>query len=631
MHWITVIILSFGLSFAHAHERPNSLDLDKLSALIQGAEKQVRQQIHQEIGNPTRVLVLGVTGSGKSTLVHGLAGKKLFSNDDFKLDVKDGLLPGFIIGHGLDAATTIPNSYYDKKTNLVYWDCPGFMDSRGQGQEIVNAFAIDQIFLEPSRIKILFVIQDAEFKNERGWPVIKRLEKIISLLPDKKQLRQGLSLVVTQKYDHRFSFQKQLRGLLESAKEARDLKDGEEVIDLLNFLTASSDQLFTFPSPTTEGNYDLFSDKERLIASLQKNAVVNPKHEMSFDANVFWYIKEMVHNFANVPELIFEFENKIHQEYRGKDLPILREWKSFVENLLAKLFQIKTPLQLVDELKISLPPAFRENKDSQSLMDEILICQRYLDFAQKIDRDRLLSMELSDVSKLIGPFLKDAQSELHSLIESKEFLIQQEQERLKLAQKLEEEVKAGKIAREEADKQIKELEIKAQQEKERAAIELKKLEIQLHENQTKNREELEKALKGQQEKYSKEMEDLKEQIKKAERERREAEKSASSSSSDAHMAALLRLFQGMSMSGGGMTPYSIGGMEYPTPFGSSMGGSQMSPGRFGSPISSVGGSTGRFDHSAIAAAYNRGGVTQRQVAQQFGCSQATVSRAVNRK
>ena len=165
------LAIAFTLVFSFAYATDKPLDLDVLSDLIQKSEKQVRCQIQSEVGNPTRVLVLGVTGSGKSTLVHSLVGKKMMANDKYGLDVIDGLLPGFSIGHGLDSSTTIPNSYYDPNTNLVYWDCPGFMDSRGQGQEIVNSFAIDQIFSEPSRVKILFVIQDSEFTQCASFPI----------------------------------------------------------------------------------------------------------------------------------------------------------------------------------------------------------------------------------------------------------------------------------------------------------------------------------------------------------------------------------------------------------------------------------------------------------------------------
>ena len=64
------IVFALVFNFAYAADKP--LDLDILSDLIQKSEKQVRSQIKSEVGNPTRVLVLGVTGSGKSTLVHSL-------------------------------------------------------------------------------------------------------------------------------------------------------------------------------------------------------------------------------------------------------------------------------------------------------------------------------------------------------------------------------------------------------------------------------------------------------------------------------------------------------------------------------------------------------------------------------
>jgi len=50
----------------------------------------------------------------------------------------------------------------------MYYDCPGFGDTRTFNQEIVNAFYIKKIFDSTSEVKILLCIDINDFKNSRG-------------------------------------------------------------------------------------------------------------------------------------------------------------------------------------------------------------------------------------------------------------------------------------------------------------------------------------------------------------------------------------------------------------------------------------------------------------------------------
>ena len=173
------------------------LDLDFLESGINAASVEVQNQIKLR-PNATRVLVVGLTGSGKSTLVHALASKQLTvciskHGDAWEVNVPvDELIPGYAIGHGLGSVTSTPCSWHDRISNLVYWDCPGFLDSRGVTQEIINAFAIDQLLKPPSRIKILLAMQESDFQNGRGSGALDRIEKLIGIIPDIEQLKQSL-------------------------------------------------------------------------------------------------------------------------------------------------------------------------------------------------------------------------------------------------------------------------------------------------------------------------------------------------------------------------------------------------------------------------------------------------------
>lgn len=56
------------------------------------------------------------------------------------------------IGHESVSMTTIPNKWLSKEefdeclTDIIYWDCPGFEDTKGPFQDIANAFYVKRLF-----------------------------------------------------------------------------------------------------------------------------------------------------------------------------------------------------------------------------------------------------------------------------------------------------------------------------------------------------------------------------------------------------------------------------------------------------------------------------------------------------
>jgi hypothetical protein len=510
-----------SLPQGHAAPMSSSVSVDfklgELEEQIRHAEAQVQSQLKQEIGSPTRVLILGTTGSGKSTLVHGLSDKKLIAEagtGSYRIKVLDEMLPGFTIGHQLDSATTIPVSWYDRSANLAYWDCPGFMDSRGERQEIVNAFSIDQIFSPPSRIKVLLAIQESDFEGARGMKVMRKFEKVISLLPNPEQLKQALSVVVTKKIDRRFTSHEKLKGLLERSKKAQGITGIEKSIDLLNYLVHNPDRIFTFPEPTVEGLYNDFLDKGSLISHLKRSPVENPKHLFELDTDVKILMLEMLTKFANVPSILFELEDVLHLEYRGKGLESLKAWNNFTDSFLKKIGDIDSPTKLFSELTKVLP-AIHTPSVFRPLLDKLTRAQRYINFAKKVELGCGENLDIPVVSEILFPILKNAQSELRVLIENKEFLKRQEEASKQLEAKLNQEVQSGALARTEAEKQIKDLKIRAEQEKSRSDRELDSLRNQLSTVNSQAQRERQSALEAQERRYDSQMNDLRRQLRDA--------------------------------------------------------------------------------------------------------------------
>lgn len=85
-------------------------------------------------------MILGTTGTGKSTLTNGFSGiktAKFFDDRTGKWKYKS---EGIAVGYG--SMTKIPRlvKKLHFKKNLILCDCPGFSDTKGYGQEIVNSF-----------------------------------------------------------------------------------------------------------------------------------------------------------------------------------------------------------------------------------------------------------------------------------------------------------------------------------------------------------------------------------------------------------------------------------------------------------------------------------------------------------
>jgi hypothetical protein len=94
--------------------------------------------------NKRNVIVLGVTGSGKSTLINWLAGCDFrytpgSRNTTISVDESRGGNPEFCeIGHE-DSQTRNIQSVPINGTDIVLWDVPGFLDTDGAGRDIPNA------------------------------------------------------------------------------------------------------------------------------------------------------------------------------------------------------------------------------------------------------------------------------------------------------------------------------------------------------------------------------------------------------------------------------------------------------------------------------------------------------------
>ena len=77
------------------------------------------------------------------------------------LDLEDlGDPSAMRIGHTSESCTSFPKyiDYTDENHNLRYYDFPGFLDSRGVNQTVINAAFMKHILENSKSLRIVFVV-----------------------------------------------------------------------------------------------------------------------------------------------------------------------------------------------------------------------------------------------------------------------------------------------------------------------------------------------------------------------------------------------------------------------------------------------------------------------------------------
>lgn len=452
-------------------------ELDRVSQRIVSVEKYLQGNLAIEPRDATRVIVLGTTGSGKSTLVHALAGKTLVANytqagDGFEIGFEDGFLPNFTTGNGIRSDTYCPLSWHDSSLNLVYWDCPGFLDSRGPDQDVTNAFSIDQLFSTPSRIKILLAIQASDFETARGMEVIRVLNRVASLVPNSDQLNQGLSLVVTKKLSNSFSVDSLIKGLLFKVHQeiSRRSSVGESIVELekplsiLDFLVKNSTNISSFNMPTSSGTYVL-QDRSKIVQSLRLNPVLNPRHALYFDDTVLFDVLSRAEKFCSVPKLAKNWRTFVRQDFQKSDLNVLNNWKFVLSSLKNSVNDLNTPGIFFSAFDTHFSACFSKEKSFTDLYQEFVMAQKYADFITRLADGSSRPLPPIAIQSVFSDVLDDLIVKLNSLIDHKTLVQQRELDTFRIRQQLDAAVAQRTIQKEEADKQYRSLDERIKRDK----------------------------------------------------------------------------------------------------------------------------------------------------------------------
>lgn len=258
------------------------VDVDRLQENIQRTEEVTRQRLERYNNNPysnNKVIVVGYSANGKTSLIEGLAGNLIARDERGEIQLHSRRpLEDFRIGGGIgEAGTTIPGGWYDaqRSGNKIFWDCPGFGDPGVNGEDIINASAIRQLFPQNSQANLLLAIDEGSVLYEAQPIKLQKLfNELAAIFPDTEQLKNSLSVVITKKMPGRNPLAKlqdlQARGNLQILTPA-----GRELFDFITDPEYLQTRLAYFPAPLEAGDYVL--NREAIFNAIARTVPVqNP-------------------------------------------------------------------------------------------------------------------------------------------------------------------------------------------------------------------------------------------------------------------------------------------------------------------------------------------------------------------
>ncbi len=431
------------------------------SDLLLSEVSRVHVTMHRQIEelcapDATHVVVLGVTGSGKSTFIHALAGKNLIvkkGTSRFHID-PDRLLPGFSIGHGVASSTTVPVCWCDRDNNIVYWDCPGFLDSRGAAQDIINAFATDIIFSLSERIKVLLVLGAQEL-DLRATEMKSRLQKIQRLIPQREELESCVHLVLSQTQSNPdFPYTDVLSGM------AHEIDD-----PLLHFLVSHPSLVFEFPKPTQVGPYRLFQKRRQVIQSLLGGDPLRIHHNIDLESHIKIHLFQMMKKMGDVKIMIHRLSSLLQDKYRGEALEPLQNWHDRIDHVLRGSSE-HTPSQLSLGFSSVLGDCVPEHLMTEPMKELLLkigLNQQFFVFLGRVSQQGGWdATDIPNLFELMRPFLHNMQKEIETLIEQKQYILEQQEALERTKRLLEEERLNRKKQQHEQIERLKGVEAEAQ-------------------------------------------------------------------------------------------------------------------------------------------------------------------------
>lgn len=275
------------------------LNINSLEKLLKKGYGQIEKSI-EKLGGQIQeaVLVIGDTGSCKSTLVNAFIGNKLeavrIPNASQK-DARQGKHLELKLSEGQDgpkmgsgkSVTTAPKPWISPD-KTVYVDCPGFGDTRGPEHDITNGFLINRIFELAERVKIVWVVTEAQLENNNRYRELIEISKgFVGLFDNFDAVKDSVSVIVTKADsesvadDFRGEFSKVLK-TYSGDKDEKILTD--KVKDFFEYIASPHSKMSVVHRAMTEGPFEFAEGIFDNLKNCRYSEKVEVKIPISFES-----------------------------------------------------------------------------------------------------------------------------------------------------------------------------------------------------------------------------------------------------------------------------------------------------------------------------------------------------------
>lgn len=341
--------------------KKNAKKMMNIAIKIRNIDTIIQNKI-QKWSDYTRVIILGRTGVSKSAIANAIIGQNLQVNinENNRINLVS-TNSQFHMGHNWKSETLIPNIYGYDKHKLLICDSPGFEDNRGDKQEIINSFAIDQLFGGSCKIKIIFVISAASIEGIRGINVLNDLERILQIIPDENLLKSCICMIISNGDD------------INPKIYLEELTDGNPNQNLVNwcnfFIENSNDRLFSFPRATEEqvGCFYQFSDRSKLLDFLKSKPVRNPCHKIVLNDESILLVNKISNHFGTIESMIIDLIKKCRKVYQLQTIKVLEKWKLSFIRIIQNLQYVYSPEDLVNVLNTNIKHSYKVDKKIEKI------------------------------------------------------------------------------------------------------------------------------------------------------------------------------------------------------------------------------------------------------------------------
>ncbi|CAG8677441.1 7178_t:CDS:1, partial [Gigaspora rosea] len=272
-----------------------------------------------------------------------------------------------------------------------YWDCPGFGDTRGPNQEIINAYSIYTLIKNTEKLKVLIVVSEVTIIEKSKKKLLSLIQNLGETFKNNNNLIEGLCLVVTQCKN--LKLERMRNGLLKILEEL----DGKEGFSssqryILNFLSSDRSQIAFFNAPQEEGPIP-DTDKSKILNCIEKITYIN---NLDPSISIGSYAKSFIRNLIEM--LYNDIEEFISQKFDSAFLNFIKDLIDHHDDTVEKLREHLNGL--IEELK-----KISDVEDLQTFennLDQILSIVKLLN---KNDLEYELSKKISQLKfiKLVKP------------------------------------------------------------------------------------------------------------------------------------------------------------------------------------------------------------------------------------